>query len=258
MAGLRFTRTDMRAKARQRADMVGSNFVSDGEVDDYLEKYLKRLWMHLVSKHDDIFIRRATFQCTASQEYVRIIDSTMTNVWALRDIQIADAAAGPFSRLRRVPITDLENYSSRTSTAKPVYYCTRRDWGTVGTDGVVPLQEEFLHLRPVPDQAYWLQVYYVATPPELAELDDAGGTYNPDMPFMVMLGDYCVTGAAIEMRDKEESDTSVLERDLARFEEEIHRCFPTIDQNEPSQVVQHTRAFLEDPEELSGLTLSFW
>lgn len=250
--------SDLITRARQRADMVGSSFVSDAEIQDYIDAHYRHLYMKLVSLNEDMFLFRTTQLCTASTEYIESAKPLMR----VRLLEIGDTSATPdrYDRLRRLNLQDLERVSNSGDTGKPSWYYM------IGTGGKAAGYGNFgrmqIQLRPIPDAAYRVRVTGVPYPVKPSEWDDAviTGLYTSEgvVPFIPMLDDYLAYCAAIDMKDKEESDTSVLERWKADWWQATEKALTPMDDGEPQVVGSWDRDYVDDADELNGLTFGRW
>ncbi|MEK9984585.1 MAG: hypothetical protein VW879_07565, partial [Opitutae bacterium] len=56
-----FTESDLRTRARRRADMENSSFVSDAEIQDYLNSSISELHDFMVKSYEDYFVSEQTY-----------------------------------------------------------------------------------------------------------------------------------------------------------------------------------------------------
>ena len=56
-----FTESDLRTRARRRADMENSTFVSDAEIQDYLNSSISELHDFMVKSYEDYFVSEQTY-----------------------------------------------------------------------------------------------------------------------------------------------------------------------------------------------------
>ena len=56
-----FTESDLRTRARRRADMENSTFVTDAEIQDYLNSSISELHDYMVKSYEDYFVSEQTY-----------------------------------------------------------------------------------------------------------------------------------------------------------------------------------------------------
>lgn len=128
--------------------------------------------------------------------------------------------------LRRGQIRELESYSQAGSNLER--YILRADNG----------REEMpqLMLMPTPNVNTQLRYYFVP----VFTLDDVGM-----MSLMASWDEYVVIKAAIKMKDKEESDVSVLMAELEQLSKRLLEDLEPVDASEPAQVQRFGGATLD-------------
>lgn len=206
------TLLDIMTGARRRADMVVSTFVTDPEAQDYAEKAWGEFWMLITSKFEDFFLTKTTISLTAGSPYNLPVDFLK-----LRGIRHAN---GEF--LRRIDIKELFAFGDNPGRARPTHYYVR---GSV--DSAAPL----LEFMPLPDLSYSMELFY--TP--FKSLEDA---FAGSMRIVAVWAEYLTLSVAIKLKDKEESDCSVLIAEREMLLDLITKSMTPLDAGEPFAVVQ--------------------
>lgn len=223
-----FTLSDLISKARTRADMVNSDFVSDADVTEMVNVSYSELYEFLVQTFEDYFIAETTIT-TVSGTDAYDLSAVSPGIFKLRgvDLQLS-AAAGNAIPLRRFEWAERSRYNQAV-------------WGSVVMPGArrpaYRLLGSKLKLAPPPDAAYDLKVYYVPAVTLLS--NDTPGTTDV-LPGEVRPGweEYIVIGAAIRMLEKEQNDTTPLMAELARLKARIESAAANRDADAPVRMVR--------------------
>jgi len=217
---------DMRLRARERTDMVGSTFVSDDELDRYAEEAHLELQMRLVAKYEDFFLQVLPLTLTVGEAL-----ELPSDFMKLRGIR---HASGDYDFLRRLDLKELLSVSS-TRNSRPTHYFVRGNMDTAFT---------VLEIYPRPDSAYAMELYY--TP--IRSLRDS---FAGSLRLVSGWSEYIVITMCVKMKDKEESDTSVLLAERSLLLDGIEKSMTPLDSGEPFAVVQQSRgpvpSFYTDP-----------
>lgn len=229
MAQPDITVPDLHMRARRRADMVGSTFCSDTEVDGYVEQAFRELYMRLVAKYEDFFLVKATAPLTTiagSSSY-----SMQGDLLKFRGVRHQNDWF-----LSRIDPREIPGISTSGRRAKPEAYWLH---GNLSGTGVL------LELEPIPDAVYTLDYYYV---PFKSLSDIVAGS----LKFVAGWDEYCVLSAAIKMKDKEETDCTILLTERAGLLEIMEKSMTPLDAAEPFAVVQFSgrgraRSIYDDP-----------
>ena len=182
--------SDLQAAIFQRADMVGSQFVSTPELTSYINQSYFELYDLLVSAYgEDYFV--------ASPAYTVTTDG-VSELFAL---------PSDFYKLLGV---DLQVTPQQWMTLKPFAFSERNKHSYPNYQspyGITNLryrpQGNFLWLRPLPMGAQTLRLWYV---PKLAPLVNGTDTVDGVSGWT----EYIIVDGAIKCLQKQESDVSVL------------------------------------------------
>jgi hypothetical protein len=228
--------SDLRLKARRKADLENAlERFPDSEVNDYLNDG--------VAEYYDLLIRSSRGGNRLFENQATIITDGLNTIYPLPgdfyDIVHAQANIGNNGVLgdTNVPLSSFtmkERAELSSSTpgwnGQPFAYMlhggTQQQPGT--TQGTVPTQYaiEFL---PKPAGAIRILIYYIPSCPLLAnDFDTLDSSNGWDQ--------YVAIWAAIEMRQKDDLDTSQLEGKLAAMRERIEALVPHRDRIGPSRV----------------------
>lgn len=192
------TLADLKLRARERADMVNSDFVSDTELTAYINSSIAELHDLLVAAYDNqYFLESHTFTTTAN-----------TADYAL---------PANFYKLSGV---DAKINASNWLTLKPFNFNERnrnfdRAWRFLNGPHVrYRLAGNNLRFTPVPDATYQIRLWYTPVATKLVSDTDELNELN-------QFSEYVVVDAAIKMKEKEESDVQVLLLQKKQLEERI-------------------------------------
>lgn len=214
-------------RARERVDMVGSSFISPTEEETYIETAWKEFVLRCLERHDDVFLARRFVTTTIGSELVELQAFNPKDVMKVRAVQHY-ANSTPQDFLRRLDVRE-EMLVSSGQRGKPTHYFAQ----TVQQFGPQ------LRVFPTPDQVYTLRVAYFP----FQSLRDylAGGSGN----FYSLAGwdEYLVLSVGIKMRDKEESDCSVLMAEKDQMFDLMMKTLAPFDEGEPAAVVQQRSPF---------------
>ena len=186
------TLAQLRTEARQRADMENSEFVSDSELNGYINNSISELHDLLIQTYDgDYYVSEATFTTSGSADS-----------YALSSI----ITSGDFYKLRGV---DAKLNGTEWRTLKPFSFNERNRNNYVYTDfGIAEVRYRLvgsnLRFTPVPDNNIYVKVWYIPVAQTLVNDSDSYDDLNN-------FSEYVILDVAIKMLDKEESDTTKLE-----------------------------------------------
>lgn len=175
------TLASLQTQVRQRADMVGSEFITNvGELDEYVNQSVAELYDLLVQADEDYYTTSASRTATNG------VASVPTDFYKLRSVDVVAETGLPI-QLDPVPWGERELYQ-----ASPFGYLA-------GTPRGYVLRSSSIELLPHPSGSYTFTLWYVPAPPRL----DAGGTITFD--GNAGWEEYVVVDAAYKCLFKEES-----------------------------------------------------
>ena len=206
-----FTLAQMRTKVRERADMQNSTFISDTELDGYINSSYAELYDLIIDKHgEDYYI--------SSQNYTSSAGQTTFSLPA------------DFYKLRGVDL----NIGSNSITLKKFEFAERNRFNNlvVYADGECRyrLRGSNLILTPALGTSRQLTLWYIPKPATLVSGSDAIDGING-------FEEYVVVDAAIKCRSKEESDIQDLVYMKQSLLMRIEKMADARDANEPSRIV---------------------
>ncbi len=207
-----FTLSQLRDRCKQRADMVNGSFISDDELDGYINSSIADLYDRLrAAQGEDYF--------TTPSPTVIYLTSSVANYplpsdfLSLRNIQESSTGtAGSWFNINRVNFKALQ---TQTYTDNG-YHSYRLTSGSVV-------------LHPTPTASGQIQLWYVPASPQLVSGSDVFDGYNGWEEFVVV-------DVAIKMLIKEESDTSALQGQRNQLIARIDRMAATRDDANPDTI----------------------
>jgi hypothetical protein len=209
------TLTELRDRARQRADMVNSAFVTDTELTTYINQGFFELYDLVVASFEDYFTTSTTFTISSGNT-----TNLPAGFYKLRGVDFqADATTGVYVPLR------MYNFLNRNTRNTAPYYMTggaAREYRIMG--------DQLLFI-PADGATGNYRLWYVPTASELANGTDTIPTSLSKFGW----DEYIVLYAAERMLAKEESDTS----DIIRQRGEIAARIEKMAANRDIEQVEH-------------------
>lgn len=205
------TLLQLRTKARERADMVNSSFVTDAELTGYVDSSYKEFYDLLTNSVEDYNISNFAFSITSGNT-----QALPTDCYKLRGVDDLIDPQNPRT-VYKYNFNERNEYSSRYELSlqrSPVEY------RIVGNN--LTFLPANLALRPY-------QLWYVPIAPALAADGDIAQAINGWL-------EYVVVDAAIKMLIKEESDTKVLYRVKQDLTDRIQAMVIKRDQSLPEKI----------------------
>lgn len=217
------TLTQLRARVRKRADMVGSSFIDDAAdgLDAYINSALDELYDILVAGDEDRYVGTVP----AALGFVAGTDAYALPADFYQAWRVEAQNGAEYSRLGRLR-KNSDNFGRTTSVLATMEYLIR------GTQIV------FL---PGPAAAGSGRLWYIPTRTKLVAGGDSFDAVNGWEKFVI-------AKAALECLDSEESDVSVLEREVERQRTRIEKLATRRDVSEVARV--QDRASYENPDEV--------
>lgn len=213
------TLAQLRTRVRQRADMVGSAFVSDAEVDGYLNASADELYDVLVGKFVDQYVAEAALVTGVGLPAPLPLDLTGSTVALPSDfhklLDVSLQMDGQWRTLKRYVWREATELRNASASLEDTRY---------------QLQGARLKLLPTPPEGLNLNVAYVPTRPQMVEDDDVLEGCNG-------WEEYVVVDAAVKCQDKEETDSSALRADKAALLLRIEKAAENREPTQPARVV---------------------
>lgn len=224
------TLSQLRQQARERADMTNSTFVTDTELNSYVNKSLAELY--------DILV-----QCYGSDYYTAdpVYFYAQTGV---ENYDIPTILAGGYGgsgistghTFYKLAGLDAKVTSQEWSTLKPYMFNERNRFQRFGIWdrlGITNLRYRLIgnniKFAPVPTSQCPLRIWYVPAAPILVADADVYDDLN-------QFAEYIIVDAAIKMLQKEESDVSVLLAEKAALKRRIEEAGQNRDAGKPESI----------------------
>ena len=194
-----FTESDLRTRARRRADMENSSFVSDAEIQDYLNSSISELHDFMVKSYEDYFVSEQTYNAPIATGGANLPDDFY------KALGVDYNSGGITSTLRAYSFTERNIYNTPYAAidrlAEPMYKV-----------------EGKIKLIPTNSQSGTITLYYVPLPTQFSSTVTEIETIIPGYE------EYVVVATAIRMLMKEESDTRQLELEKNQLASRIIRA----------------------------------
>lgn len=210
------TLLQLRTRARQKADMENSEFVSDSELNTYINSGIQELYDLLVATNSDYYLSSTT--------------STISNG--------TDTIALPadFLKLKGVDFytggrwVELDSFNFNERNMDSV------NFSIAGVEVRYMLQGSNLRLIPSSDAGGQYRIWYIPTPTELSlDADSFSGINGWE--------EYAVVDAAIKCLMKEESSVSTLMEVKAALRKRIQDSAPKRDSARPKTITNVSSPF---------------
>lgn len=221
------TLASLRTRVRSLADQVNSQFISDAEINTWLNVGLSDLHDLLITSFEDYFENTANFTTVSQQEEYPLAD----NLYKLLEMNLVWPGGGNNNTLARYTIPRFmnreRNYFWNIPVAVPFVNFVYR-----------LVNAKTIRLAPLPTQGYYILYRYA---PQYAVLVADGDLVNPSVPQG--WEEYAVLDAASRCLIKEQN-SDPLQFVLAKKEEMKQRIMATADDrdaNEEARVVDVAR-----------------
>jgi hypothetical protein len=221
------TLSDLILQSRQRADKVGSGFILDSELTNYINASISELYDLLVSAYgNDYFISQYKFNTNGTD----ISYQLPSDFYKMIGIDLYLNAARfitlkPYMWNERGMYQDGSNWAALIAIQGPRYH----------------LEGDSIKFQPTPPGTFSMSLYYVPCCPKLFNKHDTLDGIDGWEEFVII-------DAAIKMLEKEESDTSVLERRKAAIVQRINLMAENRDEGFSFRVNDVQRMWNEDYE----------
>lgn len=211
------TLANLRTRARDRANMENSGFVSDSIFNTYINYAVSDLRDKITSKvGEDYFATSSSSTLTSGQEVVALPADFYKLLWV--EILGED---GNYYQLKRFEIAE-----------KPVtYYGLTAPWMGIK----YRLRADNLWLQPSTNTGgRTIRLWYVPLPTTLSADADTLNGYNG-------WDEYVVLQAAKKALIKEEQDVTDIDRELLIFDQRLEAMIPNRDQAQPMRIYDNQR-----------------
>lgn len=195
-----YTESDLRTRARRRADMENSTFVTDDEIRDYLNSSISELHDMMVKSYEDYFVSEQAYTIPLATGGGSLPDDFY------KALGVDYNSGGITSTLRSFSFTERNVYNTPYAVvdrlAEPMY----------------KIEGNKIKLIPTNSQAGTITLYYV---PNAAQFSSTVSEVENVIPGFE---EYIVVATAIRMLMKEESDVSTFERERQQLASRIIRA----------------------------------
>jgi hypothetical protein len=226
----------IRLQAQQRADRVGSNFVSLPEWNTYINQAMFELYDLLVTVYEDYFVTTPAQFATDGTSYLYALPNGVTS-WINGITGASNYIAPPFYKLMGVDL-GINNANNAWVTINKFNFIDRNRFvypNTASTIyGVFNLQYRLLgsniEFIPTPSAGQQIRVWYI---PRLQML-----LQDTDVTTQGISGwiEYVIVRAAKYALDKEESDTTKLDQELLYLNKRIEESAMNRDAGMPDRI----------------------
>jgi uncharacterized protein YdcH (DUF465 family) len=204
------TLAQLRTQARQRSDMESSQFVSDSELNSYINNSVSELYDILSDAYGSEYFVTSTAE-------LPIIAGTgsyalPSDFYQLKGVDIK-LQNQDYINIKRFNFNERNKYSN--FNIWEVSSLTNVRYRIVGNN---------LVFSPTPDQAAYYRIWYTPLPTVLSADGDTLNDFNA-------YSEYVIVDAAIKMLQKEESDVSVLFAQKQALEKRIREKAQSRDAN---------------------------
>lgn len=211
-----FTEADLRTRARRRADMENSTFVTDAEIQDYLNSSIAELHDFMVKSYEDYFVSEQTYTTPLATGGANLPDDFY------KALGVDYNSGGITSTLRAFSFTERNVYNT------PFAVIDRMAEPKYKIDGTK------IKLIPANSQSGTIKLFYVPLPTQFSTTVTEIETIIPGYE------EYVVVATAIRMLLKEESDTKALELEKQQLASRIIRALTPRDTS-GSQAIRDVR-----------------
>lgn len=209
----------LRARARTRADAIGNNFFSDGEIDDYINVGLGELHDLLVLKFEDYYVNSLTFSLVNGQSSYPFDTIGCSDFYKCLGVDVTDS--GETARVRRFSFKERANYSSDS-----------RNLNRGGISAYLfQIRGDSIEFIPEPNTTSEIKFWYV---PSFKALE--ADTDEISSRIMSNWEEYAVLTAVVKMKEKEELSTSVLKEELDALRDRIESAATDRDAGEQAAI----------------------
>lgn len=226
--------SDLQTRVRQRADMENNYFVSDLEVQTYINAGLAELHDLLIQTYgQDYYISSKDFNTASDVDTYAINDSTSSHNIAATDfykIRGLDAKINGDRWFTIVPFNFNERNVNQEGSITNIWGISNTRYRLVG---------ENLMITPKPTSVIAMKLWYIPTAQQFTSTTPASSTTT----FADINGyaEYVVIDAAIKCLQKEESDVQVLMVQKQAMKKRIEESASNRDAGHPLSVTDINR-----------------
>lgn len=212
------TLLSLRTQAKYKADMVNSQFVTDEEWNDYINKSYYELYDILIAAYGNDYHVAVpySFTTTGSTMFYDLPEDFYKLLGV--DLALSPGSQDSYVTIRRFKFSDRNRYA--TPNFQSFYGVTNLRYRLKGNQ---------LWLTPIPVGGSTIQMWYI---PKLTPLTNDTDTVDSVSGWT----EYITTDAAIKALNKEESDTTALMMHKQELLKRIEGMAEDRDAGEPEQV----------------------
>lgn len=212
----------MRTEARRLADMENSTFVSDAELDIWINEGISDLYDKLISVQGQEYYRAEVSVALVPGTAVY----TVTGLYKVLQVEVPGTVTDEPEILEPY---HLRNRHAGTGTSWSSHHKNRRYrlFGEVASDGTYTQRIRF---RPTPDRSENATLVGIPPAPTLSSGSDVWDGFNGWETYPILF-------TAIRALDKEESDSSAFRADLARLEQRINTLGQEVDMGHGGKII---------------------
>jgi hypothetical protein len=208
--------SDMITRVRRRGDFENSEFVTDEELTDFLNRGLCELWDILVTTHENYGMENYSFTVPGTAPY-----ALPTDFYKLMGVDFSPSSGGTTSRVRPFSFQHRNQYSNPIIKASGVDLV---EYALVGDD---------IKLIPEDLPSGTIKLWYIKTAPQF-EPADISSVVNGITPGYE---EYPATYAVMLAKNKEESDIKFEVSNLERLANRITLAATKRDAGESTSIV---------------------
>lgn len=217
------TESALVARVRQRADMEENYFVSDVEVQTYINAGLAELHDLLIQTYgQDYYISNSTFTTTSGVDSYAISSNIGADFYKLRGVD-AKLNGSIWSTL--IPFNFNERNLNQEGTLSNIWGLSNTRYRLVG-DNIV--------FSPAPNSSIEVKVWYIPTTQQFNSSTPASSSTTFD--DINGYAEYVIIDAAIKCLQKEESDVQVLFAQKTAMKRRIEEAANNRDAGSPLSV----------------------
>ena len=213
------TLSEIRQRCRERSDMTSSEFVTDDELNFYINQSIAELHDMLVQSYgSEYYVKNETFQSVGQQEaYDLSTIITDDDFYKLRAVD-AKLNGDDWFTLQRFNFNERNRFQHFGV------------WDYLGITNVrYRLVGNEIRFVPIPDRSVDIRIWYI---PRAVTLTDDADTYNDFNGWI----EYVIVDCAIKMLNKEESDVTILLNEKQLLKRRIEEVANNRDAAEPESI----------------------
>lgn len=215
MAAPAFSVSGLTARVRSRCDMVGSGFVTDAEILDWMEAAWQELYGIASIQYEDLLVQVVDLSLAQGSSTLSL--GAAADMKRLRAFRIKNE-----NFLTPISIREMQGLDRAGRVGRPEFY-----WLNGGMS--IPAAT----ILPPADRAYTITCYFQ---PAIQLADVAIGVSS--IPQLAGWDEYVVLSAAIKCKDKEESSVAVLVGERTSLLTIMQSTWTPMDTSEAGRVVR--------------------